>query len=202
MPARPKVGGRKETTKGVKQLRIKKKSIQKPTGKPPASGERKAMRKRVVLSNTNALEVVGMRDLDREMVEEMISDRQGKGAEAGGEGRESELVVQGEADNEGLVGQVVGLMGETVDSLRAVEAFKPPQGWGLFRRPGLLIREESVILSRKVVEAEKEKKALRLLVDGDRVTGKSLMLIHAMATAFVRGWIVLNISEGTIIRCL
>jgi small subunit ribosomal protein S29 len=75
-----------------------------------------------------------------------------------------------------------------------VEAFKTTQGWGLFRRPGLLIREESVMLSRKLIQAEEGN--LRLVIDGERGTGKSLLLLHAMATAFVRGWIVINIPEG------
>ena len=52
-------------------LRIKKKPFVK-TGKPPMPGERKAARKtarkRIVLSNTNALEVVGMRDYTMDMV--------------------------------------------------------------------------------------------------------------------------------------
>jgi small subunit ribosomal protein S29 len=45
------------------------------------------------------------------------------------------------------------------------------------------------------------------VVDGERGTGMSLLLLHAMATAFVRGWIVLNIPEGmispfkTLIKC-
>ncbi|RAL63023.1 hypothetical protein DID88_004109 [Monilinia fructigena] len=33
------------------------------------------------------------------------------------------------------------------------------------------------------------------LVDGGRASGKSLMLLHAMASAFVKGWIVLNIAD-------
>jgi small subunit ribosomal protein S29 len=144
------------------------------------------MRKRIVLSNTNALEVEGMRDLDAEMMEGMVR-------------------VRGEGE-EGVVGRVVGLEGKTVDSLRAVEAFKTTQGWGLFRRPGLLVREESVEVSRKLVAGEKGE-LVRLVVDGERGTGKSLLLLHAMATAFVRGWIVLNIPEGmispfkTLIKC-
>jgi small subunit ribosomal protein S29 len=172
-----------------KTLRIKKKAPPKPTGKPPAPGERKAWRKRVVLSNTNALEVE-MREFDGALVEEWGREEEGE-----------EMVLQGALalgndgeGAEGVVGQVVGLLGETVDSLRAVEAFKTTQGWGLFRRPGLLVREESVVVSRKLVQAERE--TLRLVIDGERGTGKSLLLLHAMATAFVRGWIVLNIPEG------
>jgi small subunit ribosomal protein S29 len=88
-------------------------------------------------------------------------------------------------------------MGSTVDSLRAVEAFKTTQGWGLFRRPGLLVREESVAVSRKLIMSEDGgNEMLRLVIDGERGTGKSLLLLHAMATAFVRGWIVVNIPEG------
>lgn len=98
--------------------------------------------------------------------------------------------------DEATHGKVVGIPGPVVDSLRAAEAFKITQGWGLFRRPGLLVREESLKISRMMKEAEESKKMLRLVVDGGRVTGKSMMLVHAMATAFTRGWIVLNIPEG------
>ena len=154
--------------KGAKSLRIKKKVPVK-TGRPPAPGERKALRKRIVLSNTNALEVQGMQEFDKEVLLE-----------------------------EGLVGKVVGLKGATVDQLRASEAFKTTQGWGLFRRPGVLVRKESLELSRRLVDAEEGKQTLRLVVDGDKGSGKSLLMIHAMATAFVRGWIVVNIPEGKI----
>ena len=65
-------------------------------------------------------------------------------------------------------GKVVGLKGVTVDSLRAAEAFKTTQGWELFRRPALLVREESVGLSRQLVRAQEEKKALRLVIDGEK----------------------------------
>lgn len=146
-------------------LKIKKKVPIK-SGKPPMPGERKALRKRVVLSNTNALDV-GMTDMTAAMV----------------------------AD-ETLVGKVVGLDANTVDCLRAAEAFKPNQSWKFFQRPGLLIREESVVLARKLVATEEKKETLKLMLDGDRVTGKSLMLVHAMATASLRGWVVLNIPEG------
>jgi small subunit ribosomal protein S29 len=131
-------------------------------------GERKALRKRIVLSNTNALEVDGMQDLSREMSGRL----------------------------EGMVGKVVGLEGSTVDGLRAVEAFKTMQGWGLFRRPGVLIREENVELGRRMVGVKTAKETLRVVVDGAKGTGKSMLLLQAMATAFVRGWVVLNVPEG------
>lgn len=150
-------------------LKIKKKPFVK-TGKPPLPGERKAVRKRIVLSNTNALEVPGMQNLTKEMTLQ-----------------------------EDLVGKVVGLNDATVDSLRAAEAFKTTQSWAMFRRPGVLIRKESVLLAQKLVDVEAEKNTLKLVVDGDRVSGKSMMLIHAMATAFVREWIVLNLPDGTVV---
>jgi small subunit ribosomal protein S29 len=153
--------------KGGKSLKIKKKAPPKPTGKPPAPGERKAFRKRIILSNSNALEVEGLQDID----EKVLVD-------------------------EGMVGKVVGLPNEVVDQLRASEAFKITQGWGLFRRPAVLLRKESVMCSKMLEEAGKEKVTKRLVVDGDRVTGKSMVLLHAMATAFVKGWVVLTIPEG------
>jgi small subunit ribosomal protein S29 len=156
----------KTSTKGDKKFQMKKKSVVK-TGKPPAAGERKAMRKRVVLSNTNALQVEGLEDLSKNM----------------------EIAVH--------TGKVIGIPGPVVDSLRAVEAFKVTQGWGMFRRPALLIREESVLLTEEMKQAEKQRSGLRLVIDGERGTGKSLMLLHAMATAFVRGWIVINFPEGS-----
>ena len=155
----------KTSTKGAKSFALKKKVVVK-SGKPPMPGERKAMRKRIVLSNSNALQVEGLEDLSRDL----------------------ELARH--------VGKVFGIPGEIVDSLRAVEAFKVSQGWGMFRRPALLIREESVKLIEGMKRSEAEKTGLVLVIDGERGTGKSLMLLHAMATAFVRGWIVLNIPEG------
>lgn len=150
-----------------KKFTLKKKTVVK-TGRAPASGERKAIRKRIVLSNTNALEVPWLQDFTAESVLD-----------------------------EGLVGEVVGLQGETVDSLRAVEAFKTSQGWGLFRRPGVLVREESLEVSKRLVKVEEgDGLGMRLVVDGPKGTGKSLLLLHAMATAFVKGWVVLNIPEG------
>jgi small subunit ribosomal protein S29 len=187
-PPKAKKAGVTVNTKGAKTLRIKKKAVPVRSGKPPASGERKAMRKRVVLSNTNALEVENLRDLSVELIGEMIRQK-------GESGLETEI-YRAYGEDHGVAGQVVGLQDATVDALRASEAFKPTQGWGIFRRPGLLIRKESVELSKKLVDAQYDKSMVRLVLDGDRGTGKSLMLIHAMATAFTKGWIVLNIPEG------
>jgi small subunit ribosomal protein S29 len=145
-------------------LIIKKKVVVK-SGRLPAPGERKALRKRIVLSNNNALAVQGLRDMTADLDATQI-------------------------------GTVLGLPGPLVDQLRVVEAFKTTQGWGLFRRPAMLARAESVDIANKMEAACKAKKTLSIILDGERGTGKSVMLLQAMATAFLKGWIVINIPEG------
>ncbi|CAL3962105.1 unnamed protein product [Diplocarpon coronariae] len=176
--------------KGAKTLRIKKKAFVK-TGKPPAVGERKAMRKRIVLSNTNALEVGDLRDLSGELVDEIIQEQSETTRE-----QEALQAAAVEDQENGLVGQVVGLSGLTVDSLRAVEAFKTTQGWGIFRRPAVLIRGESAVVARRMLQAAEEGETVRMVLEGEKGTGKSLMMLSAMATAFIKGWVVVNIPEA------
>ncbi|KAF2435213.1 hypothetical protein EJ08DRAFT_730312 [Tothia fuscella] len=185
-PAKKKQSMEGPPKKGVRALRIKKKNFVASTAKPPAQGERKALRKRIVLSNTNAFEVPNLLDLNREnMVDTSIA------------------------------GRVLGLPGELVDTLRAVEAFKVGQGWGYFRRPATLIRGEAVELGRLMEEVEigsrggeSDKrtefsgvgdhtgKTVRRLVHGERGVGKSVLLLQVMAMAFTRGWIVVNFPEA------
>ncbi|MCJ1251580.1 37S ribosomal protein S23 mitochondrial [Trapelia coarctata] len=156
--------------RGAKKIFIKKKKKDVETkGRPVAPGERKAFRKRIVLSNTNALEVTGMRDLSAEtMVDENTR------------------------------GKVVGIPGLVVDQLRAIEAFKVSQGWGYFRRPGTLVREETVQyghLFQKMSDQHENATVRRVLV-GERASGKSTLLLQAMSMAFVRQWVVINIPEA------
>src|SRR5277367_6801803 len=125
-----------------KTLKIKKKALVK-TGRPPAPGERKAIRKRIVLSNSNALEISTMADMTAELEAAQI-------------------------------GAVLGLQGPLVDQLRAVEAFKTTQCWGLFRRPAVLIREESVEIAKRLQAAQDMKKTSVTIIDGERGTGKSM----------------------------
>jgi len=165
-PKKPATGLKKGPEKAAKTLRIKKKAFVK-TGRPPAPGERKAMRKRIVLSNTNALEVETMQDLDATLIHDAAN-----------------------------IGKVMGLPGTVVDQLRAVEAFKTTQGWGMFRRPGMLIREETVQIADAMKAAQVQKNTAVTIIDGERGTGKSMMLLQAMTTAFLKSWIVVNIPEG------
>lgn len=91
--------------------------------------------------------------------------------------------------------------GEVVDSLRAVEAFKVTQAWSMFRKPSMLIREDSIKLAQILEEAEKRKSTQSFIIDGHRACGKSIMLLQAMAAAFMKKWVVLHIPEGKPLTC-
>jgi small subunit ribosomal protein S29 len=160
--------------KGVKSLNTKKgkKAAQGDSGKRPAQGERKALRKRIVLSNNNALEVSSLKDLDKNNV-----------------------------FNEKNQGQVMGLHVDTVDALRAVDAFKPSQGWSLFRRPAVLMRKEAIQLAKLFKEVEdsaqgQQKKTIRRILSGDRMSGKTTLLLQGLAMGLLREWFVINLPEG------
>ncbi|KAF2832196.1 hypothetical protein CC86DRAFT_313067 [Ophiobolus disseminans] len=159
--------------KGVKSLNTKKsKKAAADAGKRPAQGERKAQRKRIVLSNNNALEVSSLKDL----------------------GKENVLSEQNE-------GKVMGIPGDTVDALRDVEAFKTTQGWSLFRRPAVLMRKEAVQLARLFKEVEdsaagQQKRTIRRILSGDRKSGKSTLLLQGLTMGFLREWFVINLPEA------
>lgn len=152
----------------------------------PAIGERKILRKRLVLSNTNALEVHGMEDLSSQN----MADRN-------------------------KVGQMLGLNEKLLDQLRAVGAFKRSQNWNMFRRPATLMRRESVELGKTIMHMTGDQaqglrpQTIRRIITGDRSTGKSLLVLQAMSMAFLQNWVVINIPEGmarmtawSMVRCL
>jgi len=62
--------------KGAKTLRLKKKGRPEKTARPPEPGERKALRKRIVLSNTNALTVRDVQPLSMAMEEMQAAEVQ------------------------------------------------------------------------------------------------------------------------------
>jgi len=130
-----------------------------------------------VLSNTNALEVPGLRDLTSDRI-----------VRRGGDGK-TELARQ--------EGRVLGLTNDTVDALRALETFKPSQGWSLFRRPATLIRRETVHMAENVVDATGERRStVRKVLCGSRGSGKSVLLLQAQAMALLKGAIVIHLPEG------
>lgn len=162
--APPKRG--EKTTFTVK----KKKRPADSKGKPPAPGERKAMRKRIVISNTNALEVHGLQELS---VEDLA--------------------------NPELQGTVVSIPNQVVDKLRAIEAFKTTQSWGLFKRPSMLVRPETTDLGtmfEHLSMVEEEGKTTRKIIVGEKGSGKSFHLLQAMVMAFLKDWVVIHIPEG------
>ena len=148
---------------------VKKKKRPERTARPPATGERKALRKRIVLSNTNALEVKDMTDVD---TESMLDEK--------------------------LCGQVLGIPGDVIDQLRAAQAFKTTQGWGLFRRPGTLIRQETIEYGKLLesLSIEESSQTIRRIFVGEKGSGKSMLVLQAMTMAFLKKWIVINIPDG------
>jgi small subunit ribosomal protein S29 len=153
---------------GKKQTMAKfKKNKGAKTGKAPLPGERKALRKRIQLSNNNALPVEGLAELEPK---DLLDPTK--------------------------VGTMVALPGEMQDSLRTLEAFKPTQFWPMFRQPATLIRSETVDLITQMQEAASKKQMLRAVITGERITGKSLLLLQSMAYRLSKEWIVINIPEG------
>lgn len=140
--------------------------------KKPAPGERLALRKRIVLSNNNALPVADLEDF----------------------GVESIGVHE-------LRGQVRGLSFTIIDRLRAVDAFKRTQSWGLFRKPAMLIRWETTEYGELIEEmsgTQQPRRNIRRVLVGERGSGKSLILLQAMTMAFLKDWVVINLPEGTV----
>ena len=176
MPAKKKPSNHKDQgppRKGKSQLslRKKKKKVEtKSRAELPRVGERKAARRRIVLSNTSALEV----PLE-EVNKQNIADP-------------------------GHVGSVLAMPDEMIDRLRASNAFRKTQGWQYFRRPAMLIREETVKLAQEMKEIDKRQ--VGRVLTGERGSGKSLLLLQAQAIAFQQGWTVINLGEGEIHVCI
>ncbi|RAK99683.1 mitochondrial 37S ribosomal protein mS29 [Aspergillus ibericus CBS 121593] len=154
----------------AKSAKMKKKKPVERT-RPPAVGERKALKKRIVLSNPNALEIEGMQDLS---AENMVDAR--------------------------LRGSILGLPVPMLDQLRAVQAFKPKQGWSIFRRPGTVVRRETLELGRLIdgisSEGENKGKVVRKIVTGVKGSGKTVHLLQAMSMAFTKNWVVITVPEA------
>jgi small subunit ribosomal protein S29 len=157
--ARHKVGG-------AHPKNYKKKRQIVPVRKPEP-GARKAFRKRIQLSNDNAVPVEGL--------EVMTADNLGL---------------------ESSAGSMLEVPDAVVDQLRAAEAFKSTQRWSLFRKPHTLVTAQTVTLMNKLRNAVGGKDTMKMVLVGDKVTGKSMMLLQAMAYAFLNDWIVINIPEG------
>ncbi|KAL2694181.1 hypothetical protein Neosp_000755 [[Neocosmospora] mangrovei] len=133
----------------------------------PNPGERKAFRKRIQLSNNSALPVEGLKSLDQK---NMTLDES--------------------------AGKVFAIPDNVVDHLRALEAFKTTQSWNLFRRPHVLLRKETVELMKRLEASAEKKEALKCVLTGSKLSGKSMAMLQAMAYALLNNWVVLHIPEG------
>lgn len=153
------------------QLKVKKtfnkKRVSTEPERRPAPGERKAFRKRIQLSNSNALPVQGLGEL-------------GPATMASGGSR----------------GRVFAIPDHIVDQLRALDAFKTTQTWSFFRRPHFLVRDETAELVARLEAARENKETLRCVLTGSRLSGKSLALLQAMSHAFLNHWTVVFIPEA------
>jgi len=135
--------------------------------RPAITPELRALRKRIVLSNTNALAVPEIHDLSSTN----MADAQSRG-------------------------QILGLPGALIDQLRALDAFKVTQNWGAFRRPATLIRKQNVEIGKLIDRQDADRKTVRRVFVGERRSGKSVMLLQAMAMALLKGWVVISIPDG------
>jgi small subunit ribosomal protein S29 len=173
-PPKKKGAVAKSTSRQGTTLRLNK-NKRDTTGRPPAPGERKALRKKVVLSNTNAIEVKGLQELNRE------------------NGTAARLAE--------LEGQVLTLTDANVEALRSLEAFKHTQAWNLFRKPATVIRKDTVEIAKALEAAEggedgKAKEAVKKVLFGEKGSGKSVLQLQAMALALNKGWVVIHIPNG------
>ncbi|KAK0731801.1 mitochondrial ribosomal protein [Lasiosphaeris hirsuta] len=169
-PPKKKASAQMASIRSGKKMQLgkfKKKAPGGRTGKSPLPGERKAVRKRIQLSNSNALPVPGLAELTSEYMADKVN-----------------------------AGTVVSLPGTVQDELRVIEAFKPTQYWGMFRNPSMLVRSETVDLIGRMQDSAEKKQTLKLVVSGDRLTGKSMLLLQGMAHGLLNEWIVINIPEA------
>ncbi|RAK76065.1 mitochondrial 37S ribosomal protein mS29 [Aspergillus fijiensis CBS 313.89] len=171
MPPKKKAPGQQQGPKHrtATTFKMKKRKVTDRV-RPPPVGERRALRKRIVLSNPNALEVADMQDIS---AENMVDSR--------------------------LRGSILGLPVPMLDQLRAVQAFKPKQGWSIFRRPGTVTRRETVELGRLIDgisdKPEDKSKVVKRIVTGPRGIGKTVHLLQAMSMAFTKEWVVVTVPE-------
>lgn len=137
-------------------------------------GERKQLRRTIVLTNSNAPAVV-LPDLSLDM-----------------------------AGDKNAAGAVFEIPDIIVDKLRVLEAFKVGQHWPYFRKPSTLVRRESVEIGKLVTwinenrkEPNGEQRYARCILDGTKGSGRSILLAQAMAWALQSDWVVISIPNGT-----
>jgi len=165
-------GARAPKLRESRSARIKKKSKDRP--KPPPVGQRRTERRRIVLSNTNALQVQGLETLK----------------------------VDNMADA-AKIGSVLALDGPVIDQLREAKAFKTTQNWNLFRAPSTLVRSETVEVGADIQDVNEGlgdtaglgAATMRRVVTGEKASGKSIHLLQAMSLGYLNKWVVVNVPD-------
>lgn len=101
-----------------------------------------------------------------------------------------------------LRGTVLGLPVTMLDQLRAVQAFKPKQGWSIFRRPGTVLRRDTLEMGRMFEkisgdgDASEKGKVVKKVITGLKGSGKTVHLLQAMAMGFLKKWVVITVPDG------
>ena len=94
-------------------------------------------------------------------------------------------------------GTYLGIPGEVVDQLRAIESFQMKQSWNLFKRPATMMRSETVKLAKDMRDVTQNgQQTAPRLITGSRGVGKSIFMLQAHAMAFLNGWIVIHFPAG------
>lgn len=68
----------------------------------------------------------------------------------------------------------------------------------MFRRPGTVLRRESLEMGRlfeRISDGPEKGITVKKIITGKRGTGKSVHLLQAMAMAFLKKWVVFTIPE-------
>ncbi|KAK5943064.1 hypothetical protein PMZ80_004069 [Knufia obscura] len=165
-------GTRAPKLRESRSARIKKKQKERP--RPPPVGQRRSERRRIVLSNTNALQIQGLETLTPENMADAAK-----------------------------VGSVLALDGPVIDQLREAKAFKTTQNWNLFRAPSTLVRMETVEVGADIQDVNESvsdtaglgASTLRRVVTGEKASGKSIHLLQAMSLAYLNKWVVVNVPD-------
>ena len=171
----PALAAPKQGTKGKPQSKPMQRSHSKqksskpegPKKSPYGPGERRLIRNRIILSNTNAPSVE---------LANLTSNTLGSPVPHA---------------------QVYGFPDTAVDRLRSLEAFRRDQSWKFFNRPATVVRAESLLVGERMLAVEAgEPTTNRFILDGPGGAGKSVLLLQAMNWAVERGWLVITVPNA------
>jgi small subunit ribosomal protein S29 len=147
-------------------------------GKPPAPGERKAQRKRILTESKNVLSVPGLPTFDLAVT------------------TSSSKALTLSQDGLSGTAQVVELQDETVNRLKAIGGFQPQQSWRYLARPAVLLSKDAKEVLSQLQRAGKSRSTYREIIVGPRASGKSGLLLQAMSGAWNLGWTVIHIPDS------